>query len=863
MAEVTQTAAAMTQALIGVPHLLTPPELHGRPLEPREGTVDLGDGFDIHLQAMRLIATRRRHELSADPVDWYTRLQEVQNRHPLAVRKLGCKLMSLHNQRRLAPDGTPLDNPAAANTGRISFSELLQEWEDFEPRVVARHLRYAGYFASIPVRDSTSLPRILARIYPADARDYLNTHPPIIEAAASDMTRDTLATKLGVTRKTLSRLLRDAPIYPTVYMSSHAGPVEAEYYDDRHLHILRPLAGQPPPPGKNEMLVSTLSAEYKHSALFTEAFAAAGIPTFDRKAANGHAARTLNANGVNRMRKIMIALTTPLPGEQDSKDIEKEIGVSLQTIYNHTYSEDILEGRKLYSLGGANWHYIFPAHVAERIKARIRLPRLPPYLISEAGIVKRNGRSGSHIYDTLRKLAYEHSDQDTQLSLFASRPNRPPRCRSWMAMLALEGRLKPLSQTIQIEWERLPYVCEDLDPQKIEYARWVQRQYVHPNHVDNTPIEEYVARTLAAIESGSLPVLDPYAGMRRGKREHQPIRSASGVVLPSETILSRIILPLAQQIGDFPAPVIPGGQRPYGKYGPAKAHRLLEMLHRHEPPAYYMQIPLIEAGRIRMVDDLPRVGLTLGDLERTTDAPAAVLRESIDRWRSQFSTPFTEVRKGYRMERYEGGLLEAILIDVVGLNIEQMANRTGASNLAIAGYLQITRARANANGRYCRPVWERIQTEFKRAPGGYKVLEAVWPDVPLAELRSLAAQLGIAIIDFYTVDSIKAPHVNKYGGRLIEAQFTLRHPSGKPYAPPRYGWTNRYDLAAATGTTPAQVDQWMNSTLGAESETEWCLARIPELPHIKVLPYYAPTLYGRYRRTIGSKTDSRTRLTTL
>src|SRR6185369_15762497 len=119
----------------------------------------------IHLPSLRLIAAERlaarreaqvfhqditateRHARTLAWNDAWTsnvRLQEIREKQPLAVHRLGRNAMLLINSMRFDEDGELMDTLLARSTTQVPLTELAQQ-HDADPVRTGRHLRSAGF----------------------------------------------------------------------------------------------------------------------------------------------------------------------------------------------------------------------------------------------------------------------------------------------------------------------------------------------------------------------------------------------------------------------------------------------------------------------------------------------------------------------------------------------------------------------------------------------------------------------------------------------------------------------------------------------------------------------------------------------
>ena len=894
MTEVTQTAAAMTQAIINVPYLLVPrdPEQGLRP----NGMIDLGEDFGVHMDAMHLAIEARRLERAEvapeNRAHWNqtweftaARQQHVQLQYPRAIRALACTVMRRHNRRRTNEFGRWSDPALQAETPMTTVGELLKGREA-EPLRIVRYLRRAGYLQDIPPKAAATATFLAPnRICPADARDYLDAHPAPLPPQAGECNRPQLIEKWKIGDALITHYSRTRRIYPAVRQpEGHGNAQEIEFFDREGTAALEAAFAEIRPPGKDEQLAAELMTLYP-SRLFEDALKAANMEPHFRRARNSNVARALVGPQITRMHKIMAALTTLQPGEKGSEEIAEALGLKISFVRSYIQPSDVLSARKLYQTGRRRWRYVFPPQQATVIESRLRIPRLPPYLISEAGIVAHFKPVGSNLTrDKLYGITYDNSDMDTEIALYRSNLSRPPRCRSWSALQSMERRQRPTSEAAPIKWRDIPYRRTDLDPAKIEYARWVQSKLVRPEHVDDMPIEDWIAMVQAEIATGDdteAANAIPQASRTRAK---QPVRSSYGLVLPSEAIILAsqppaelaatlppdTITPLLaaaeaaaleaqttdQQPSTRPA-TITGAQPPSAPARPPSTAKpklitgrpasTLPRLHAYRPPVYGLRVPLREAGRITGDErGEARLRLSAHDLAKATGAGLPEINKIVDSHRNSYATPARESRQKVSTEVYEGPLLDAVVIDLVGLTAAQMSARCHAPEAHITRLLNSTSIRPNNDGRYSAGVWKYVRAHFQAAPPHWEPLNRLPQIYTQQRWQQLAHNIGVQIKEYYTLSGFRMQHVGPSGAALLRAQLTKVDDQGRPHQRPAANWGNRFSLAEATGTSPAQVDSWMAAHVSTSSQVEWCRVSIANMPDIKLLPHFDSRLSYRY-----------------
>ncbi|HEX7963542.1 MAG TPA: hypothetical protein VF466_03025, partial [Candidatus Saccharimonadales bacterium] len=406
------------------------------------------------------------------------------------------------------------------------------------------------------------------------------------------------------------------------------------------------------------------------------------------------------------------------------------------------------------------------------------------------------------------------------------------------------------------------------------YARELQALLSNPNHVDPTPISVWIGQVherlgtfaVAAAPEGArqLPIIsavvnttarigDIRAGSEGPPRSRRR-RALPALVFAADEPEPPITDPTdspATQTAVFGRAAIPAGERPYGHYGPARAQLSAEAAARYAPPRYSILVPPAQITQ--------RTGsrrLSAADISEATGAPVAVVQASVAARRSMFKTPPKEVRRGVTVECYEGGQLDALLVDLVGLSPQQMARRLDLPEEEIIAQLRRTPARANAQGRYSDAMWERLRVDFRLAPPEQWQVTDFISGMTEEEVVTLAGSLGITANSYYVRGLGRRPHVSRGGGKLLQAQFDMYYAEDShPYPPPHADWHDRYELAELAGCTPETVDAWMASRVQSSSDTEWAQVRNEQLRgrNIRVLPHYSKRLCDGFLQTMRQR----------
>ncbi|HSW66047.1 MAG TPA: hypothetical protein VLI54_02830 [Bacillota bacterium] len=151
----------------------------------------------------------------------------------------------------------------------------------------------------------------------------------------------------------------------------------------------------------------------------------------------------------------------------------------------------------------------------------------------------------------------------------------------------------------------------------------------------------------------------------------------------------------------------------------------------------------------------------------------ATVSQIVDRHRSQYHKPGTEMRGGIRTEIYEGHLLETVIADLVGYTTQQMSRRSNAPGENITRFLLSRGYRCNSDGRYSTDAWKAVSEHFRPAPYNYTPV-AELPDTHSPdEWTAMAHALGVAVENYYTIGGHSMPHIGPSGVALLYVQLTV------------------------------------------------------------------------------------------
>lgn len=887
------TPVELSQDIVQIPYFLDP-ELQRQALtSPSALDPDvIGERQLVHTAALRLIATERLHErqrawetyIQSLPTgqepqrrsEWSAnwregwqltqeRRQRIMDRHQLQVRRIGRQLMRLQNEGRFDGNGLPLD----PSVELVPANDMLSGYE-VEPETVAAHLHRAGY------QNQTTAYYIVRRVarqdmepYPADARTYLASFPPVRRRSPDEHGPRTVAAMLNTSDGTLEGLALEHDIFPVVRLDDAAR--EQEYYIPEDIERLREIINRIPYINLDvEMRVSELYETYGRSVVDI-ALADAPVSTFLRRQSSGRPGRCVSRDQLSQVEVRLEYLTTLQEGEMGYEELAVALEITRSAAQDVATVADRTKGRLLHSPPDPQGRRrrvrtVFPAHVAAEMIRR-RRDFLTPDLIPEIAMVARypelvKSQRVSHI---LRRLDTE----PVRLRLAGS--SRMKRCRPWSVLQELDVQLGVPDDAVRIIWEDLPRDQLDTDPAHIAYARELQALLSSPKHVDPIPISVWIAqleerlgvfRQAAPPDSSLLlPIVSRIAGATanagevRARSEASPSPRRSRAAPPAAPAMDEPA-PAPPQPAPEPTPLpviraqpaFPAGERPYGRYGPARAPMSPEMVARYAPPRYNILTPPSEVTR--------RNGssrLSAADISEITGASAAVVRSAVAARQNMFKTPAREVRRGTIMDCYEGPQLDFILIDLVGLTAQQMARRLDLPEAEVVAHLRQSPARANAQGRYSSAMWERLRVDFRLPPAGQWPVTEVIHDMGEDQIIALANSLGVTVTSYYIRGQGHHAHVSNGGAKLLQAQFSHYYADdARPYPAPSFDWFNRYEIAGMAGCTPEKVDAWMAPQLQTSRDMEWAQVRDERLRHrdIRVLPHYSNNLCDRFLRVV-------------
>lgn len=882
------TSVQLSQAVVQIPYFLDHELQQQVLIDPSAlDTGIIGERQLVHVAALRLIATERLREgqqawqthvqslsegqepprrtewLAAWRTEWQfteERRHQVMDRHPLLVRRAGRQLMRLQNEGRFDPGPTP---PGPAIRG----AELLHG-HTVEPALVATHLHRAGYqhrSSAVATRRQQldSLP------YPPDAQTYLQAFPPVEGRRPDEHALHAIAGMLNMATDTLESIVLEHHIFPTVRLDGYLR--EQEYYTPEAIDRMREIIDRMPFVNpESEARLSDLYETYGWQ-LVEAAASDLGATTFLRRHLHKRHVRCIARAHLPRLEARLRYLTTIQEGEMGYDDLAAALEVSRSAAQAAASDADRARARWLRPGPDSvrrRGRTVFPPHVIAEILNR-RRQYLTPDLLPEVAMAARYPEllKSQRVAHILRRL----SDRPVRLQLMGS--SQAKKCRPWEVLRDLDGQLDVPADAVPILWDDLPRGQFELDPLRIAYARELQALLSSPNHVDPTPISVWIGRvherlgtfamTAAPAGARQLPIISAVVnraarigdirtgseGPPRPRRRRAAL--SAPIVFAADEPEPPAIDPsdsLAAQTAVFGGAAIPAGERPYGRYGPARARLSAEAAARHAPPRYSILVPpaqIMQRTRSRR--------LSVADISEATGAPPAVVQASIAARRSMFKTPPKELRRGVTVECYEGGQLDALLVDLVGLSPQQMARRLNLPEEEITAQLRGTPARANAQGRYSNATWERLRVDLRLAPPEQWQIADFISGMSEEEVVALASSLGVTVNSYYVRGLGQRPHVSVGGGKLLQAQFDMYYDEDSlRYPSPHADWHDRYELAEIAGCTPETVDAWMATKVQSSSDTEWAQVRNEQLRgrNIRVLPHYNKRLCDGFLQTM-------------
>lgn len=190
--------------------------------------------------------------------------------------------------------------------------------------------------------------------------------------------------------------------------------------------------------------------------------------------------------------------------------------------------------------------------------------------------------------------------------------------------------------------------------------------------------------------------------------------------------------------------------------------------------------------------------------------------------------PVTRVNlRGRFAAHYQGKALRTILVSLMGISAEGIAQSRGIPTKAVEQYLATTGAQPGWNGGYNANVWRQVITAFQAPPPGWQPA-SYFKDV-LPDTLAFVRENGGAVNGFYDANGDRVLYISPFSVKLIESQ-SRNYPT-----PPSRIFLNRDEIAAIAESDPKIFDQWLHQRSEIKTRTRWYRTRRSD----KVLPHYA------------------------
>jgi hypothetical protein len=685
VAEGVSVTLEMTQSVLGIPYFLDGERNQSALEASHPDRAALGERLLVHNGVVRAITEEYQRE------DWLAKVRQqappeqpkeftesrrayLLRRRPLAVRQLACQLMRIINSERLDDEGQPLTDDIAANTPYVPSSEVLYGYEA-APMSVAMHLRRAGFHRVFDTR----VARLSEFTYPADAVDFLRAHPPATVSRLGEHGLIYIKHALHTTTGWLTNLVYEHDLFPVLRLTSKG--IEYEAYKTEQQQVLSAAVAQVPYVAKNETPIHVIITELsqggpRHETFLRKALEDSGLPTPLRRYGgfgNGAPVHVLSQTDARRFREHVQYLTTPQPGEMDAAELCAAADTSPSSLSRSILPHDKLRRRSIFSFDTEGWRTIYPPEVSQAIIRRARVHRLSPHLVTETWILQRFASLSVTTID--KRLVALPNDPIYIKLAFPAKP-KLIQARTWAELRTLEELLPLPDGAEPIRWEDVPQGLFETDPDKLEYSRRLQSLHSPPEHVDDTPIGEHIQKTLAELAQFAIATAPP-------DRQLLPI------------------IPAVVRERPKAKPYLPKGNM--SSRQTRSGERQLPIL-----PHYSWRTALTLLRR----SDLP--GFSASDISLATGASSNEV-EAIASAYKQLGAPTDVVTAGEMLKYYDGPLLDAIIAELIGLNVAQMALRLNVAEASITAFIRKQSLPSTPDGRYGAHTWQLVQQAFKGA----------------------------------------------------------------------------------------------------------------------------------------------------
>lgn len=318
-----------------------------------------------------------------------------------------------------------------------------------------------------------------------------------------------------------------------------------------------------------------------------------------------------------------------------------QIGVDARFFRNSVPDDALVEDmRAIKPKGQVSAHIL--REVALAVMERLQRNVLPPHRVP----IRTLDKYFAHKFKSLTRPMAAFEKNAAKLRLHGS--DREQSCYTWetVGRMEYQRQVPLLDPDFQLDYDRLPVDEYDLDPERIAYARLVQAKLVdHPEQVDQTPIEEYIA----------------------AQRKKLGIAEPESAPEPAQHLNSKTEVPPVLKADAEPEPT---AEPPTPHADNATSNKLPESGIRHDPeevPDTWQ--PRLSIGRSAR---LARLRMTAPEMAILTDLSVAEVRDAIRRV-NPGNTSFSSVQQGGQNEIiYETDMLTAVLYQLTGVPLVQL-----------------------------------------------------------------------------------------------------------------------------------------------------------------------------------------------
>ena len=800
--------------------------------------------------------------------------QKTAHRHPLALRKIARRLMTVNHLERFTEYGDPLSRTIAAETPMVTLEEMTES-RDADPRALAIYLQKAGFFSG-HYASQVKPSNLLRREYPRYANMYLDAYPIPAQLQPEEKSHSDISTMLDTSEHMLQIVLEEGGICPVIRVVSKYTGQEAEMYTPREIAAIEAALKdmttlRPGEMGNEEIMaltglqLSIVSARatpeekgrvrmiYPHrGGTPRRAFPAPVARGILNKLVGPAQAETL-LSGAETRSEDQTGRTEA--GEQiESFSLENMRALFRSgevTVYGSTKNfMSLVEGRlnqlrpEIEAQAALLPESIREQTIQTICKAIIRYEQHHNCISPEAGDIANQYMKDIIASDLplgTRASAFLCHNPQSIASFFKFAAEHYPYMQPSNVAACMKFNIRDPLQAVRLVGGRFEQLRGAYTPQQITDRNLLRACQTSPK-VSIPELTERINQLVAAhpatpvgersygpygparAQSMSLPAKTP--SQQREVLEQLPIPEPllpATIRIDSPPAERKPVVAATPQEVKMSHPAFPAGERPYGTRGPARARIPPE----YDPPWHLLKAPTKQPAT--------QVGLTVEDILDRTTASRAAVQNVIHTLEGRFNAPEKIMTAGRRvLTPYSGNYLDAILTTLVGLPAAAMAKRTQTPEHLVIKFLNNSGYRANEQDRYSADVWTRVQREFRKPPATHVLAtQFATQGKSVTDIISLVEKLGSEVEYFYASEE-RQPFLGAIARQLVEVQTDLPDGSFDVAEP---GWFNRFELAERANCSLREIDEWMKHARPDADQVRWFTPR-QDIKDVRFLPHY-------------------------